>query len=790
MSNFVTSPSAWFNKYLTDRAIDPVYAASKGWRLLDSDSTVLAELLSGTERAERVQAAMLIPGGRTRLMRPIWHLTIDASECPCSKPNCSSIWRHLYTKIGREKVWTDKADIPASVLALVKEQKFHTPKDGGVLIYRPGRPDGCTTFYIVEGETRALALSQLGLWAAAIPGASMWHRKGESILHPDLLADVESATKIVVIYDCDVDRNETVQIQLNKLLAALPAEKSAVAYFDGEEKQGLDDILGKLTPENRRHYVESLQTSPAPLGEALKAIRDESTWEDNQPVLDELATLRLLRRCWDLPLFGHKDKETDSYIKGYEDYRKGVNSSVVHPNPRCSIRSRILELMSAYFVPASQWRWAITSDGMGLYRRSSTNLLIPVADTAGLATDFHTWASDIMGTDAPAVEIKNLVDTFMLASSARIDAPRPWRFIGDVSPATHEVPAPKEGSTPAWNEFLSRLSDADSFLAWVWSIVEEKHKGRQALWLHGSEGRDGKTTVRDVLDQMMGSLHSEFSDWQESNPHTAAKLVGKRFISKDDVKNVNLAKNSLFRGVVSGGTRLINPKHKDPRNIYIYARVLLTSNVMPEVSSDGTSESSRLLIVRVAPSSTTSDPTWAARLTKELPALLFRAREAYNRLCLNHGDLQITPATAKIHKELVSAESDRWATLNERLTFGEDKRSTAGELQQLLKMGLGLNDWQIRDAQAYLRSRPGITRKKLRRGTHSYQGWVGFAVSNIIYSDAEVDTVTGPAVPAMTAASGPIVFEDEDLPGEPQTDDDLIDDFEEPDYRRTKGGPQ
>lgn len=104
--------------------------------------------------------------------------------------------------------------------------KYLQPRGSGVRIYFPLATldavlNSAAPLYVVEGEKKALSVSQLGHPAIGISGIECWNLAGSRDLHPDL-ADVSlRAREINVLPDGDWRTNPAVNRAVQYLAAAL-----------------------------------------------------------------------------------------------------------------------------------------------------------------------------------------------------------------------------------------------------------------------------------------------------------------------------------------------------------------------------------------------------------------------------------------------------------------------------------------------------------------------------------------------------------------------------------------
>lgn len=212
---------------------------------------------------------------------------------------------------------------------------------------------------------------------------------------------------------------------------------------------------------------------------------------------------------------------------------------------------------------------------------------------------------------------------------------------------------------PAWDEFLNRLSEPEVFKAWVFSCFVPKHETRQAMWLYGSNGQDGKTKIIEAIAEPFGQAQQAISEPQVLRPNqfTLSGFLGKRLATYSDCKTPRFTDTSFFRNLTGGDLVTIEMKGGAILSGILKLKVLVGSNSLPHMSH-ANFDQSRVIIIEVSPSQTRDDPTWPERLKSEFPAFLGDCQEAFKRLCPNNGNI-ILPETiqarnidaADIHKE-------------------------------------------------------------------------------------------------------------------------------------------
>ena len=100
---------------------------------------------------------------------------------------------------------------------------------------------------ITEGAKKTCALISVGIAAIGLPGVTMWHRAGESELHPDISHIATKGRVVTIAFDEDekVTTANKVGWQAIKFGEALEAEKCKVlvATWPQEFGKGIDDVL-------------------------------------------------------------------------------------------------------------------------------------------------------------------------------------------------------------------------------------------------------------------------------------------------------------------------------------------------------------------------------------------------------------------------------------------------------------------------------------------------------------------------------------------------------------------
>lgn len=299
-----------------------------------------------------------------------------------------------------------------------------------------------------------------------------------------------------------------------------------------------------------------------------------------------------------------------------------------------------------------------------------------------------------------------------------IGEPEPFCFAGDDRLCFKRFDwVPTQGEHRAWDEFLSRLSDASTFKAFFWSCFERANASRQYLWLSGA-GQDGKSAVLRVLHSVFGNSSAAISNiaMKGDGRFFFSGVYGRRVILYGDCKNARVGMSEIVRNLTAGDPVQVEFKGQTPFTVELRAKLFIASNLKPEISSLA-ADQSRLIWIEVAESKNKDDPGWSARLEKELPAFLYSCREAYKAHCPNGGDIKPSDRTIELGHVAAELFEQRYNDLFET-HFEKDPESKvpAARVAEVLKQaGLTSNE-ELGNFRQWMQRVHGIEYKKTNEG--------------------------------------------------------------------------
>jgi len=198
------------------------------------------------------------------------------------------------------------------------------------------------------------------------------------------------------------------------------------------------------------------------------------------------------------------------------------------------------------------------------------------------------------------------------------------------------------GETPTWDQFLSRLDYPEIFLAWVWSIFEPKNLGRQILWMQG-EGNDGKSTAIQTITEYLGEEHTMPIQENVNSQFFYSNLYGKRLATFGDCKSPRYIAGSKVHSLVGGDYVSIERKGEQAFSAFIRVKMLIASNLFPQIDFSMPNEYTRLLLIKVKPQeSKDGDVYFKQKLSEEKWQFLAKCREMYEKHCPAHAQIAVS----------------------------------------------------------------------------------------------------------------------------------------------------
>ncbi len=390
--------------------------------------------------------------------------------------------------------------------------------------------------------------------------------------------------------------------------------------------------------------------------------------------------------------------------------------------------------------PPSSGKLRIWQDGRGhcgLYREESANEFKPWSNEQ-LALEIVRYVSDrvshISDYAFTMAESRACADKVMALMPHLDERPKWTLFKSNEGMCLNRLDFdPAEGLCPDWEEFLSRVSNPEAFMAFVWSIFVPEADRSQMLWLWGPSAGAGKTTVMKILATMLGdsALCQTSVPWDHFSrfwamPYEHARLV----VYTDYTSNIDVG-NSIFKAITGGELIEIEPKGKASYSAEMFCKLSGTSNE-PINMAPNSANMRRIIQCEVKGRKGNNQGIhWKNKLMDQLQAFLHRCKAKFHELCPD----PTMPIPIEFDQDAVSmlgiddALFEAW--FERSLIVDATARVKATDVTLSARGFLG--DRLVTPALRWLHSKDGgkFRRKSVRFGGKTADGYMGLKCREI-----------------------------------------------------------
>lgn len=121
---------------------------------------------------------------------------------------------------------------------------------------------------------------------------------------------------------------------------------------------------------------------------------------------------------------------------------------------------------------------------------------------------------------------------------------------------------------------------------------------RGAILLYGPTGNNGKSTLLNMLRQMIGTENASVLSLQDTaEKFRLIEIYGKAVNIGDDIPSSYIPDSSTFKKLVTGDPVMAEKKGQDPIDYISYAKMFFAMNELPAVSDKSQAFFSRVLLV-------------------------------------------------------------------------------------------------------------------------------------------------------------------------------------------------
>ena len=130
------------------------------------------------------------------------------------------------------------------------------------------------------------------------------------------------------------------------------------------------------------------------------------------------------------------------------------------------------------------------------------------------------------------------------------------------------------------------------------------------------EGATGKSTYLNMINRLIGSKNSAFLSLNNlEDTYMPAELFGKLVNVGDDIAYKGLKESDILKKLVTGQTFSAQRKYKGPLTFSNFAKLIFTTNKLPEVYDRSSGFYRRVMIIEINKKIEKPDPLFLQRLT-------------------------------------------------------------------------------------------------------------------------------------------------------------------------------
>lgn len=450
--------------------------------------------------------------------------------------------------------------------------------------------------------------------------------------------------------------------------------------------------------------------------------------EDNKPVKKSIANLESIPG-------GGESKKPVAKLKNKDIHFQMASAMSGHP-------------MGWHRFPMKLHR-VVDFRGENLAYVENQNRIVQNVSDAFLNTAITSyWNADLKSGDNP-IYLPNISDTditkirrLWYAMAPAVTKPFPLiTWASDPRPSHHKVPFDPlpidelEGAAPLFSELLGRMTNAQSFMAFIGSLFDEASQRQQYVWIHG-EGRNGKGALIRALGRVLGPVMSADQPPERGAKHWTVGLLGKRLAVFPDCEDATFARTGLFKSLTGEDQIRVEIKGGSILFLDLPVKFIFTSNKKPDISS-GKADMRRIIFCPIEPVAE-YHADYERRLEKEIPAFISVCWNTYKSATKGdpRADIPIT-TTEEVESLAERNEYDCAAFVDAYLTIHEDKGDLpynkkphvrAGDMMKLMNhMGFRTKYERIRLIE-YLQTKHGVFYKSIKV-EHTYKAYINCALN-------------------------------------------------------------
>lgn len=312
-----------------------------------------------------------------------------------------------------------------------------------------------------------------------------------------------------------------------------------------------------------------------------------------------------------------------------------------------------------------------------------------------------------------------------------------------------------EGATPVFDMLLSGVVECcrGTLMAMVWATFYARSHMQKYVWLHG-EGGDGKSVfVRTMMEILGSDIASALTAETIKSEFGLENVVGRRMLLIPDLKAGVSVKKAFIHNVTGGDPISVNRKNKPVITTVLDPILWITANNAPDVDFTMANEARRLVYVKfqqppmevlkkICKLDKNGNPVkdedghyvksydMASGLKAEWKHVLWRCKQAYDKLSFNDNELTISNAEQELRKaNCVDDQAKLWDKIIDKVCVKTDNYEDSVDRSEFFKKfrfqlqvedkGRNLNQFDKQEITRHLSARGFIT--KMNKGFPNFR---------------------------------------------------------------------
>jgi Predicted ATPase len=215
-----------------------------------------------------------------------------------------------------------------------------------------------------------------------------------------------------------------------------------------------------------------------------------------------------------------------------------------------------------------------------------------------------------------------------------------------------------EGPTPDFDGFMEAIEPScrDTLMAAIYATFFAKSRLNQYVWIHG-EGGDGKSSLLNAIATYAGDRLACSLGQTMNSDFGLEDAIGKRMVILSDVKTGLSVKSQLIHNLTGHDPVSVNRKNRPIITLRLNPIVWIAANEAPDVNFDNRNEARRCLYIKMCEPPIEVQKKFyfidgkgefvldsegrkinngydlEGGLLREMPHILFKCRQAFERVC-------------------------------------------------------------------------------------------------------------------------------------------------------------